>query len=108
MPEGEPTLGEVLRRLDEVSRQMSALGTQMGQDRRDVASTYVPREVYEARHAAITRRVDELEADFDIREKTSADFRRQLLFLVLGTAIPAVLALLLAINNFLANGAATS
>lgn len=107
MPDGEPTLGEVLRRLNEVSGQMTALGNQMAQDRRDAADTYVRRDVYDARHAGVLRRVDEIEADADTREKAAADFRRQLLFIVLGTAIPAVFALLLAINNFLANGAAT-
>jgi len=101
----EPTIGEAMRRLDAVSKQMEILARQMAEDRRDFASTYVRYDVYEARHLSLDRRVTLLESDNEERDKTSADTRRQFLFLVLGIAIPAVIGLLLGLANLLAGGA---
>lgn len=99
MPGDEPTLGEAMRRLDAVTKQLDDLARMLAEDRRSFASTYVPREVYEARHNSLDRRVTLLEADAEAKEKTAADTRRQFVFLVLGIAIPAVLGLLLGVAS---------
>lgn len=103
----EPTLGEVLRRLDEVARQMTTLSLQLVEDRREAAATFVRRDVYEARTESLTRDVSDLKADADAKEKTAAETRRQFVFLVLGIAIPAILGLLLAVTNFLSTSGVT-
>lgn len=92
----EPTLGEVLRRLEDVARRLES-----------AEATYVRKDVYDARHNNVTRRVEQIETEMDAREKSAEAFRRQVLLLVIGLAIPAVVSLLLAVNNFLASGGAT-
>jgi cell division protein FtsB len=95
----EPTLGEAMRRLDAVARQLDALAKTMADDRRDFASTYVRYDVYTARHSHLETRVKDLEDDSQLKEKTAAETRRQFVFLVLGIAIPAVIGLLLGIAS---------
>lgn len=72
----EPTLGEVVRRLEDVVRQVADVAAQLSSDRRDAAQTYVNRETYRAdqrltdsRLAAIVKDVGELD---DAREKDIA------------------------------------
>jgi hypothetical protein len=103
----EPSLGEVLRRLDDVARQMTALALQMRDDRLEAAATFVRQDVYTANTIALTTRVTKIEADDEAKEKDAAAFRRQLLFIILAVAIPAIASLLLAVNNFLAAGGAS-
>lgn len=95
----EPTLGEALRRLDAVTDEVKALARALAEDRRSFATTYVPRELYEARHRHLEGRVIDLERGEEERDKTAADTRRQFLFLVLGIAIPAVIGLLLGVAS---------
>lgn len=106
-PEHEPTLGEVLRRLDQVSSQMTTLAADMRQDRLDAAQTYVRKDVYESRHKNLKDDVEDLQQYNKDREKREADTRRQFMFLMLSIAVPAILGLLLAVNNFLATGGQT-
>lgn len=101
---GEPSLGEVLRRLEDVSRQLASLASQMAEDRREAAVTFVRQDVYSSQQQGIERRVGDLERDVELKEKTAAETRRQFVFLCLGIAIPAILGLLLAINNFVNAG----
>lgn len=110
MAADEPTLGEALRRLDDVSRKLDGLAGQLAEDRRDFASTYVPRELYDTRHAhlgdritALVVRMDARDAEDEEREKSEAAFRRQLLLIVLAPAIPALGAFLLSLFILLAN-----
>ena len=98
-----PTLGEVIRRLEAMSKQIDKLTTQMEDDRRHFDEVYVPREVYEARHSFVKQRIDAIEE----REKGAAGFRRQVIGGLIIAFVPAMVALLLAINNFLANGGVT-
>lgn len=107
----EPTLGEIMRRLDEVARQMTVLAAQMTRDREAAAATYVPRELYNARHDHVNMRIDALRGDVrnleeeaDARERTAAETRRQFMFLVLSIAIPAVGGLLLSMFLLVARG----
>jgi chromosome segregation ATPase len=110
MASDEPTLGEALRRLDDVSKKLDGLAGQLAEDRRDFASTYVPRELYDTRHAhlgdritELSRRLQEREDEDEAREKSNAAFRRQLLLIVLAPAIPALGAFLLSLFILLAN-----
>ena len=103
----EPTLGEILRRLDAVAAQMTTLAAEMRQDRLDAAATYVRKDVYESRHKNLKDDVTNLETYNKEREKREADTRRQFMFLMLSIAVPAILGLLLAVNNFLATGGQT-
>ena len=112
MTDGEPTIGEAVRRINEVSQQLSALALRMAQDRRDAAATYVPRELYEARHSFVNRRIDVLEAADEAREqadkereRTAAETRRQLLFITLGAFATGIVAIIVAVLT--ASGGAT-
>lgn len=106
----EPTLGEALRRLDGVSRKLDDLAKEMADDRREFATKYVPRELYETRHmhlhdriSAVAARLDEQEREQEDRDKAAAAFRRQLLLIVLAPAIPALGAFLLSLFILLAD-----
>ena len=59
----EPTLGEVLRRLDDVSRQMTELAREMKADRAEAAATYVRQDVYVAQRQAMEAMVADLHGD---------------------------------------------
>lgn len=69
------TLGEVIRRLDMFGAQMDGLATELRQDRMMMASTYVPRETYQANRAADDLRYKVLET----WQSTQDAFRRQVL-----------------------------
>lgn len=103
----EISLGEVLRRLDQVSASMVTLAAEMRQDRQDAASTYVRKDVYERDEKSHSDDILDLQTYNKDREKRDADTRRQLVFLLLGIAIPAILGLLLAVNNFISAGGPT-
>lgn len=101
----EPSNGEVMRRLDEVSRQLLQLAQDMRDDRNTAADTYVRKDVFTPTHEATTRRIEDLERESAEREKAQDAFRRQIIVTVIAAALPAVLALVLAINNVLNAGA---
>jgi hypothetical protein len=90
------TPGELTRRLEDVVRRLETF-----------ESAFVRKDLYEARHTNITRRIDLIERDNDERERSVDTFRRQVYLVIITTAIPALLGLLLAINNFLASGGKT-
>jgi hypothetical protein len=100
----EPTIGEAMRRLDAVSKQMEILARQMAEDRRDFASTYVRYDVYEARHISLDRRVTIIEKEGEERERDEADKRRQYVFIVLGVALTSVAGLLISLVNLALGG----
>lgn len=103
----EVSLGEVLRRLDTVSQQMVTLAAEMRQDRIDAAQTYVRKDVYDAKHKIVQEDLEDLQVYNKDREKRESDTRRQVMFLMLSIAVPAILGLLLAVNNFIAAGGQT-
>ncbi len=103
----EPTLGEVLRRLDEVSRQMTLLAGEMRAERAENAQTYLRRDVFEARDKATLQRLEDVERDNADKEKAAELFRRQIIVGLILAAVPAVLAMVLAVNNFIASGGQT-
>lgn len=59
----EPTLGEVMRRLDETARQLSEIARQMRDDRVHAAQTYVRQDVYLAQRQADHAVVSDLQSD---------------------------------------------
>lgn len=102
----EPTNAEVMRRLDEVSRQLLSLAAEMREDRRMAADTYVRKDVYQPLHDAVKQRLTNLERENDDRDKAQDGFRRQITVAVIAAAIPAVLALLYAVVSLTNGGTA--
>lgn len=98
----EPTLGEVLRMLEATSREMASLGKDMRTDRETAVRDYLRKDVYDAKHDSLSKRVGDMESEREAEAKDAASFRRQLLFLVLTVAVPAISGLLLALSNYLA------
>lgn len=86
---------------------MVDLGKEMRQDRGKIEDTYVRKDVYSRDHGVITDDITDLQEYNKDREKREADTRRQLVFLMLAIAVPAILGLLLAINNFISAGGQT-
>lgn len=95
----EPSLAEVLRRLDETNKQLADLVQQMRADRVEAAATYLRRDVYTAEAAAFNRRVGDLEADQANREKSAGETRRQLLFVVLASFLPSLGTLIVVLSR---------
>lgn len=104
-PNSEPTLGEVLRRLDEVAKQMADMASQMREDRLQTAATYVRQDVYIAQRQADQAVVADLNGEVrSVKDERKADqaSRRQI-WLSLGiAALSTVTAIALAIVNLLA------
>jgi len=71
----EPTLGEVLRRIDGLTMQVTALVSELKQDRIDAAKTYVRQDVYMAERQAGQAVVADLHGDV---RKVEADLGREL------------------------------
>lgn len=59
----EPTLGEALRRLDDVSRELKELAREMKADRADAAKLYVNQGVYLAERQAMEYQIADLHGD---------------------------------------------
>ena len=106
-PGSEPTLGEVLRRLDQVAAQLGSMATKLDTDRVENANIYLRKDVANERHASVVRRVESVETDLEERDRTAESFRRQIIVGLVLAAVPAIVALALAVNNFLAAGGAT-
>lgn len=102
----DPTLPELMRRLDEVSRRMEHLG-------RTMETSYVRRDVYEAKHdalkAEVAGKITELSGDLiDLRNARDKDqaYRRQIMA---GAAVGLILLLVnlaIATSNFVSMGGA--
>lgn len=73
----EPTLGEVVRRLDQIAAQQRDMLQEMRDDRQNMARTYMPRELYEARHASLRADLEardaEMRSDIDELRKDRRD-----------------------------------
>lgn len=86
----EPTLGEVMRQVRDLVQQVRDLV-------QEVRSDYVRKDLYDTRHHALTRRVDELDAELEDhkrevkeKEKAATAFQRQ----IIGGVIVGVLLML--------------
>ena len=65
MPDDEVTMREVVRRLDEITRQQRDLMSEIRKDREALAATYVRRDVYDVNMMGLERRVADVERDAD-------------------------------------------
>lgn len=105
MPD-EPTLGEVMRRLDETSKQLAELAGQMREDRNHAAQTYVRQDVYLAQRQADQAVVADLQGDVSRVEhhaNTIEDKRRANVRWAVGIALT-VAALIVAVVSVLVQG----
>jgi len=101
----EPTNGEVMRRVEELIRQVQALADLAREDRRHAAETYVRRDVYEANRATETIRSVEAQKDMDEIQRhreVDAQWRRQMVLAVSGLAIASLISIAGIISNYLA------
>lgn len=113
-PINEPTLGEVLRRLDEVSRQLIDIVREIKEDRVDAAKTYVRQDVYIAERQASNAVVADLHGDIqsvkgelgrEIRgikddRKSDLGWRRQMWLAIGGLAVTTLIGIIGLIINF--------
>jgi hypothetical protein len=117
----EPTTGEVLRRLDEVSRQLVDLAREMKEDRAKAYAIFVQQEVYNEREKTYTAQrladqavVADLHGDIKkvetnigrdveaIRKERQSDagFRRQVWLTMGALAITTLVTIVIALLNF--------
>jgi hypothetical protein len=111
MPQDEPTLGEVLRRLEEVSRQMIELARELKEDRAANAATFVRQDVYIAQRLADQSTVADLHGDIrsvkdDIKavkedRQKDIEWRRQHNLTLAGITITALVSISLTIVTIL-------
>ena len=92
MPETEPNMGEIVRRLDQIVVQLSEMTREIKEDRKEAALTYVHQNVYLAQRQADAAVVADLHGDIqtvktelgrDIKgiqddRKTDLGWRRQM------------------------------
>jgi hypothetical protein len=101
----EPTLGEILRRLDDVSRQLIDLTREIKDDRAATAATYVRQDVYLAQRLADQSVVADLHGDIrtvkDERKKDN-DWKRQQNLTLAGLTVTVLVSIALAIVNIVA------
>ena len=104
MPE-EPTLGEVLRRLDDLINKVAELTQELKDDRNNAAATYVRQDVYIAQRQADAAVVADIHGDIksikDDRRKDN-DWRRQQNLSLAGLTITVLVSIALAIINIVA------
>jgi len=100
----EPSNGEVMRRLEQVSGELVQLARDMREDRNAAADTYVRKDVQRGVDANQDRRLDGLEAENATRERDQVALRRQLIVGLVLLAVPALFSLVLAMNSFLSRG----
>ena len=107
----EPTIAELVRRLDEIATQQREMLREMREDRALMAATYVRQDVYDSRHthlraemtAAIKDVADDV-ADDRRRQEKSDDRWKQLAFTVGGSLLLMLVTAAFAISNFMARG----
>lgn len=93
----EPTLGEVMRRLDDTARTLRDHAAALAADRAYAAQTYVLQKVYEVSTNALQDDIDDLRKARDAEQ----NFRRQALLGAAFLAITTVVSIALAIANLL-------
>jgi hypothetical protein len=101
----EPTMGEVLRRLDDVARQLDATAKRMHEDRLRAEQTFVRLDVYNSDRRGDERALSEVQRDVqDVQEdrKTDVNWRRQVMLALACVAITAIVTAALAVSNYLA------
>ena len=101
----EPTLGEVIRRLDDITRQLVDLTRELKEDRSSAAATFVRQDVYMAQRHADHATTADLHGDIQTIRTDRAkdlDWRRQVLLWGAGLTITTLVSIALAITAVLA------
>lgn len=108
MPDLEPpTLGEVMRRLDNIVSQLGTIASEMKQDRLDAAKTYVRQDLYLAQRQADQAISADLHSDIQsIKSDRAKDQqqRRQMNMWVAGLTVTVLLAIAGMVVQILMNG----
>ena len=89
----EVTTGEIVRRLDDITRRLAEIANSLAEDRRHNSETYVRRDVFEN---GVQRRVQELEDDRDKQQ----DRNRQLSIAIISGAVLLILSLVVNLMGF--------
>ncbi|WP_311208714.1 MULTISPECIES: hypothetical protein [unclassified Aeromicrobium] len=107
----EPTLGEVMRRLDELVRTIASLAGEMREDRAHASATYVRRDVYLAERLAdqaavtdVVRDLDQLQKATQERDAADKAFRRQASLVAAGAALGLVGSIVLSVAGWFLGG----
>lgn len=92
------SLGEVIRRLEDIVKRQDAMLAEIRQDRHHFEKTYVRKDVHEEQIKSLTNEVE------DIEKKLSAQdaFRKQIISGVSVGAIMLMITMFIAISNFIA------
>lgn len=104
-PIDEPTLGEVLRRIDALTAQVADLVREIKDDRAEAARTFMRQDVYVTERRTIEANIADVRADIttvseradgrfktiDERFQADADRRRQMWFSIAGLTLTLVL-----------------
>jgi hypothetical protein len=101
----DPTMGEILRRLDDVVGQVASIAGRLHEDRLRAETTYVRLDVYNADRRGEDRANAEIQRDLDDLKRhndTDAQWRRQMLLAFAVLAITSLVTIALAISNYLA------
>lgn len=101
----EPTMSEVVRRLDDLRLQIIDTVAKMRDDKRHADDTFVRRDVYESDRRAIAIQAVEAQKDVDElsrHREADAQWRRQIMLAVAVLAITSLVTVAIAISNYLA------
>ena len=104
MPQDEPTLGEVLRRIDALVDQVTTLASEMKDDRRESAKTFVRQDVYIAQRLADQAVVSDLHGDLatvKAERQKDLEWRRQINLTLAAITITALVSIAIAIATIL-------
>lgn len=98
-------MGEVLRRVDDLVRQITDVASKMREDRAHAEQTFVRRDVYESDRRATA--IHEVEAQKDVDElqrhrEADLNWRRQASLAYALLAITTLVTIALAVSNYLA------
>ncbi len=97
----QPTIGELMRRMDDLVRQIERLATAINEDRQAAIMRFVTKEVYDVRHEELARRVTDLETENTTRERAADGRKWQFIFIAITLTVPVIVNLLFSINQFM-------
>lgn len=108
MPELEPpTLGEVMRRLDNIVTELGKIASEMKQDRLDAAKTYVRQDLYVAQRQSDQAVTADVHADIQALKAERArdqQQRRQMNMWLAGLTVTVLLGIASIVVSILLNG----
>jgi hypothetical protein len=98
-------MGELMRRVEELVRQITDVSNKMREDRIHAEATFVRRDVYDANRAAEDRRNIEASKDVDDlnrHREADAQWRRQIMLAIAVLAITTLVTVAIAVSNYVA------